>query len=176
MIIKSLNKIIFFFYIILFTNIAYANNQISYIDISYLLNNSSAGKSISSQIKKINDSNVKKLKIEEDKIKKEESDLISKKNVLSKNEYEKKLINFREKVKKYKITRNNFINDVNKKRINAEAGLIKELSPILAEYLEKNNISLVIQKKNIIIGKSELDITKDIIKILDKKIKKITIK
>ena len=79
MIIKSLNKIIFFFYIILFTNIAYANNQISYIDISYLLNNSSAGKSISSQIKKINDSNVKKLKIEEDKIKKEESDLISKK-------------------------------------------------------------------------------------------------
>lgn len=176
MIIKSLNKIIFFFYIILFTNIADANNQISYIDISYLLNNSSAGKSISSQIKKINDSNVKKLKIEEDKIKKEESDLISKKNVLSKSEYEKKLINFREKVKKYKITRNNFINDVNKKRINAEAGLIKELSPILAEYLEKNNISLVIQKKNIIIGKSELDITKDIIKILDKKIKKITIK
>ena len=176
MIIKSLNKIIFFFYIILFTNIAYANNQISYIDISYLLNNSSAGKSISSQIKKINDSNVKKLKIEEDKIKKEESDLISKKNVLSKSEYEKKLINFREKVKKYKITRNNFINDVNKKRINAEAGLIKELSPILAEYLEKNNISLVIQKKNIIIGKSELDITKDIITILDKKIKKITIK
>ena len=176
MIIKSLNKIIFFFYIILFTNIAYANNQISYIDISYLLNNSSAGKSISSQIKKINDSNVKKLKIEEDKIKKEESDLISKKNVLSKSEYEKKLINFREKVKKYKITRNNLINDVNKKRINAEAGLIKELSPILAEYLEKNNISLVIQKKNIIIGKSELDITKDIIKILNKKIKKITIK
>ena len=176
MIIKSLNKIIFFFYIILFANISYANNQISYIDISYLLNNSSAGKSISSQIKKINDSNVKKLKIEEDKIKKEESDLISKKNVLSKSEYEKKLINFREKVKKYKITRNNFINDVNKKRINAEAGLIKELSPILAEYLEKNNISLVIQKKNIIIGKSELDITKDIIKILDKKIKKITIK
>ena len=176
MIIKSLNKIIFFFYIILFTNIAYANNQISYIDISYLLNNSSAGKSISSQIKKINDSNVKKLKIEEDKIKKEESDLISKKNVLSKSEYEKKLINFREKVKKYKITRNNLINDVNKKRINAEAGLIKELSPILAEYLEKNNISLVIQKKNIIIGKSELDITKDIITILDKKIKKITIK
>ena len=176
MIIKSLNKIIFFFYIILFASISYANNQISYIDISYLLNNSSAGKSISSQIKKINDSNVKKLKIEEDKIKKEESDLISKKNVLSENEYEKKLINFREKVKKYKITRNNLINDVNKKRINAEAGLIKELSPILAEYLEKNNISLVIQKKNIIIGKSELDITKDIIKILDKKIKKITIK
>ena len=176
MIIKSLNKIIFFFYIILFANISYANNQISYIDISYLLNNSSAGKSISSQIKKINDSNVKKLKIEEDKIKKEESDLISKKNVLSENEYEKKLINFREKVKKYKITRNNLINNVNKKRINAEAGLIKELSPILAEYLEKNNISLVIQKKNIIIGKSELDITKDIITILDKKIKKITIK
>jgi outer membrane protein len=176
MIIKSLNKIIFFFYIILFANISYANNQISYIDISYLLNNSSAGKSISSQIKKINDSNVKKLKIEEDKIKKEESDLISKKNVLSENEYEKKLINFREKVKKYKITRNNLINDVNKKRINAEAGLIKELSPILAEYLEKNNISLVIQKKNIIIGKSELDITKDIITILDKTIKKITIK
>jgi Skp family chaperone for outer membrane proteins len=175
MISKSFNKIIFFC-IVLFTTCAYSNTEISYIDLNSLLNNSLAGKSISSQIEKINSSNVKKLKTEEKKIKKEEADVISQKNVLSESEYEKKLVNLRENIKIYNISRNNLIKETNKKRINAEATLIKELSPILAEYLEKNNISLVIQKKNIIIGKSELDITKDIIAILDKKVKKITIK
>ena len=44
-----------------------------------------------------------------------------------------------------------------------------------AEYSEKNSISMVLQKQNVIIGKKELDITKDIILILNEKIKKIDI-
>ena len=51
----------------------------------------------------------------------------------------------------------------------------KTLKPILSEYSEKNSISMVLQKQNVVIGKKELDITKDIIIILNEKIKKIDI-
>ena len=50
------------------------------------------------------------------------------------------------------------------------------MHPILTEYSSTNSISIVIQKKNIIIGKNELDITNDIMSILNKKIKKVDLK
>tara|TARA_B100000579_G_scaffold433893_1_gene453561 strand:- start:438 stop:611 length:174 start_codon:yes stop_codon:yes gene_type:complete len=51
--------------------------------------------------------------------------------------------------------------------------ILKTLSPILTEYSKNNNISLIMDKKNIIIGKTELNITKEILILLDEKIKKI---
>ena len=51
--------------------------------------------------------------------------------------------------------------------------ILKELKPILADYSKENSISLVLRKKNIIIGKNELDITDDIIQLLNNKIKEI---
>ena len=39
--------------------------------------------------------------------------------------------------------------------------------------LLENNISFILQKKNIIMGKTELDITDDVLKIIDKEVSKI---
>ena len=52
---------------------------------------------------------------------------------------------------------------------------MKEITPILTEYVTKNNISILLEKKNIVIGKSNLDITKTILVLLDEKIDKINI-
>ena len=43
----------------------------------------------------------------------------------------------------------------------------------MTEYSKKNSISLVITKQSIIIGKTELDVTNDILKLLNKKITKL---
>ena len=45
--------------------------------------------------------------------------------------------------------------------------------PILMDYSSEKSISFILPKQSIIIGKSELDITKDIVVILNKKIKSI---
>ena len=49
------------------------------------------------------------------------------------------------------------------------------MSPILKEYAEKNSISLILQKKNIVMGKKEIEITNEILSIANKKIKEIKI-
>ena len=43
----------------------------------------------------------------------------------------------------------------------------------MSEYSAKNSISLIIQKKNIVIGKSDLDITSQILKLVNAKIKSV---
>ena len=53
--------------------------------------------------------------------------------------------------------------------------ILKIVNDILAEYSTKNNILLIVDKKNIIIGKTLLDITDDILKIVDEKIEKISL-
>ena len=74
----------------------------------------------------------------------------------------------REEANEYRIKRRDSIDSLTKKRVEAQNKLINVINPILADYSKKNSISMIIQKKNIIIGKSELEITDDILKILDK--------
>ena len=53
---------------------------------------------------------------------------------------------------------------------------MESLQITLSEYAKDNDISLVMQKKNILLGKTELDITKDFINIFNEKIKIIELK
>tara|TARA_B100001250_G_scaffold185384_1_gene159435 strand:- start:2063 stop:2341 length:279 start_codon:yes stop_codon:yes gene_type:complete len=87
----------------------------------------------------------------------------------------KKIIELKNKANKYRNERNKDINSFNKKKIDATNKLLNTINPILVEYSDKNSISMIFQKKNIIIGKSNLDITNEILKIVDSKINKIKI-
>lgn len=173
---KKINKILIFLLFCSSSVFAEKSNKISYLDINLLLNDSLAGKSILLQLNEIDKKNKKKFTKETQLLKSEEDKIISQKNVINESDFKKKVQALRVKVKKFKVTRNKLINDLNIKKINAESELIRSLTPILGNYLEANNISIVIQKKNILIGRADLDITKDIVKILDQKVKKIKLK
>ena len=137
------------------------------------MNNSIAGKSISSQLENNHKKNILKFKNIEEELKKEEAEIISQKNVITKEEFEKKIIDLRDKANKFRKERNDNINNLNNQRLEATSKMITLVRPILSEFSDKNSISLIIDKKNIIIGKTLLDITDDILKIVDEKIGKI---
>ena len=169
--IKSLLLLIFF---IFFSKISLSEeNKVVYIDLNKIMNNSIPGKSISSQLEVNHKKNISKFKKIEEELKNEEAKIISQKNVISKEEFEKKIIDLRNKANKFRKERNNNINNLNNQRLEATAKMITLIRPILSEYSDKNSISLIIDKKNIIIGKTVLDITDDILKIVDEKIGKI---
>jgi len=157
----------------LYSNMALSNNDIYFIDIDFVMNNSLAGKSIIKELDEINKSSQNKFKKIEKNLLDEEKKIISKKNILSEQEYLKEAELFKKKVEDYKLSRNKKINDISKMKNNSQKKLIEALTPILAEYSQKNSISYIIPKQSIIIGKSELDLTKTIIEILNSKIKKI---
>ena len=67
------------------------------------------------------------------------------------------------------------INNFKKLKADNTNKLSKLINTILVEFSEDNSISLILQKKDLIIGKKELDITDKIIKIVNKKIQKFKI-
>ena len=139
------------------------------------MNSSEAGKSITSQLTTIHKKIMTELKKIEEELKKEESDLIKQKNVIGNEEFEKKLSLLRNKARDYQEQRKKSNDSINKKRMDATSDLVSLIQPILAEYANNNSISIIFQKKNIIIGKTELDITEDVLKILNENHKKIVI-
>ena len=169
--IRSLLLLIFF---IFFSKISLSEEyKVVYVDLNKIMHNSIAGKSITSQLENNHKKNISKFKNIEEELKKEEAEIISQKNVITKEEFEKKIIDLRDKANKFRKERNNNINNLNNQRLEATSKMITLVRPILSEFSDKNSISLIIDKKNIIIGKTLLDITDDILKIIDEKIGKI---
>ena len=60
-------------------------------------------------------------------------------------------------------------------RNKARGELLKTLNPILKKYMEDNNIRLVLDKKTVLLGDNKLDITDQIIKLLNKELKSLSI-
>ena len=150
-------------------------NKIVYIDMDLLISKSLAGKSINTQIKSQNKNNLEKFKKIESDIKKEDEDISNKKNIISEDEYKKMVSQLNKKIKNYRVMVSENVDKNNKLKISATKKLIKKLNPILSDYSEKNSISIILQKRDIIIGKNSLNITDDIIKILDENVKEIKI-
>ena len=136
---------------------------------------SKAGKSAINKLNKTNETNIKKFKKIEENLKKDENDLVAKRNILSQEEFNKNLQNLNKKIQEYRLQRQEAIEEVTKKRISATADFAQKIKPILADYAKENSIDMIIQKKNIIMGKSQLDITNKILTIVDSKISKIEI-
>ena len=153
--------------------IALANENIAFIDLNFILNNSVVGKSINTVINDLSKEKNKDFKVIESKIKRDENELISKKNIIEESIYNKKVNEIRIRINNYKLERQKYNKNLNDKKIKYNNLLLEKLNPIISGYVEKNSISIVLPKKMIIIGKKNLDITKQILEALDKSVKKI---
>ena len=173
--VKILRILILFFFLSV-PNLVNAEQKTVYVDMDLLINNSLGGKSITQQLDKINQSHLKKFKNLEDGLRAEENEIISQKNVITESEYLKKISLLKKNVIEYNQNKKKTIGRLNQKKITAQATLINSITPILAVYAKKNDISMVISKQNIIMGQIELDITNDILKLINKKITNIKLK
>tara|TARA_Y100000590_G_scaffold2309_1_gene3004 strand:+ start:2432 stop:2956 length:525 start_codon:yes stop_codon:yes gene_type:complete len=155
---------------------SFAEQKIVVLDLKFVLNNSKAGKGAQDFLKDTFNKNQKKFTDMEKKLKKEESDLLSKKTILSKEEYSKKSDELRKKVIDYQSERRQALEKIAALRTKSRETLIKKIDPILNSYIKENNISLVIDKKDVLGGQPENDITKIIIEKLNKELPSLNLK
>ena len=92
---------------------------------------------------------------------------------MAKEEFEEKIKLLRAEAQQYQTDRRTKIEELNKIGNDARSQILVALQPILAKYAEKNDISIIVDKKNVIVGKTNLDITKTIIDELNKKLPSI---
>ena len=170
-----MKKITLFIFIFFLNNIVNASTNVAYLDVQFIIDNSNLGKLYRSEIEKLQNKSNKNIKLKEKEIKQKEDEFKNQKNLLNQNEIKKKIDEINSMVKQYQILRN----DSNTKLTNKKKKFSKEilliLNPLLTKYVELNNINLVIEKKNVLVGVKSLDITKNILDIFNESTKNIKI-
>jgi Skp family chaperone for outer membrane proteins len=167
---KYIVKIFVITYLIFGITNSFAENKVVYIDMNKILNESKVGAFVEKELTKLHETKLGSFKKTEENLKKKEIDLISKRNILAKNEFDAKVKLLNEDAQNYQAERRKWFDDIAVKRNAARAEVLKSLDPIISDYFEKNKISLILYKSNIAIGNSELDITNTIIDELNIKL------
>ena len=166
-------KFILFFLLLSFKFQAIAETKIAFVDIDSIIYGSDVGKTMNINFEKSlreNDEKFKKIEIE---LKKKETDILNKKNILSETELNDKIRELRDEISLFQQKRGKANDNFRKLRLEQTNKLLQNLNKILANYAEKKSISIIIQKKNIVMGKTEHDITQEVFQIFNKEVRSI---
>ena len=163
----------FFIFILFFLNITQAKSSepIAYIDMDFIIKNSEIGKKTLNLINNQNEKNINELKKKEEILKDLENDIISKKNIISKEDFDKEVLMFKKKANKFKEDQSKMIEDFNNYKKKELDGILGKISPIINAYMEKKSVKILLDSKNILIGRSNLNLTNEVINEINEKIK-----
>jgi len=146
----------------------FANEKIAFIDLNFVYSNSKIGKKMIKEIENKKKEINKDFKDFQSKLNKEKEKIIAQKNVLSEDEYKKKIISLEDDLKKY----NEIISKKNKDLIDyqnkSKNEFVKKLQSTLQKYAIENSISMILRKEQILIGSNQLDVTKDVLELVNK--------
>ena len=145
-----------------------ANENIRYINVDEILNNSDLGKIIIDKLKKQNDINIDKIKTKENEIKKENEELTKLKNIITEEEFSKKLIILKKKIDDFNILKKELSDELNEFKKKEIKLFFEKINPIIEKYMEQNSIALILDKKNIFVARSDYDMTKELIDLINK--------
>ena len=159
-----------------FANTVNSEQNIAFIDMDRVISKSNSGSSILNQLNDINNKNLIFLKKEEKKFKEKEAKLISQKNIISETDFKTKVNMLKVEIDKYNQNRNKIITEFKKLKVDNTNKLLNLINPILIKFSNEKKISILLQKKDLIIGKTELDITEEVIKIINTEVKEFKIK
>ena len=163
------NLLIIFFIIINFTSLK-AEEKITFLNIDSLIQNSNFGKSTLKEIEDLNKKNLLELKKREQDIRKKEKDLINKKNIISEEEFKKNALVVKKEINEFNLYKKQIsVEFENKKDILNK--FFKKIRPVIEIYIDEKKISAVLNKKNIFIANKKYDITNDLIKVINEKVK-----
>ena len=168
---KIYKTLIIIILIIFFNENVVAQEKIKYINLDLIIKNTNAGKLILENLENKKKENIKNFKIQEDKIIDDEQDLVAKKNILSQEEFNSKLAALKKNLKIYKDEKQKKIQEFESNKKKLINNFFKQITPLIEDYVKINDIDLVVSKNNVFIASKKLDITNDIIEIIDEKIK-----
>ena len=158
-----------------FTNQVFSEQKIAFIDMDKVISTSKSGSSILKQLTDLNDKNLKFLKNEEKKFQEKETKLISQKNIISEKDFKNKVNELKSEIKNYNQNRNKMLADFNKLKIDNTNNLLKLINQLLFKFSDDKEIAIILQKKNLIVANTQLDITDEVIKIIDSEVKEFKI-
>jgi Skp family chaperone for outer membrane proteins len=174
---KKFNLI--FIIITLFTSISladkYPNTSIGIIDINKVLTESKAAKDATKQIEKIQVKSEEDSKKEDELIIQEREKLIEQQSVMAPEAFEVKVADFEKKVQSYQLERQEKLRKLDQMVQEARASILDEVKPIINDYANELGITVILEKNAVILSADDMDMTDQVIEILNKNLPKIKV-
>jgi outer membrane protein len=162
---------IFFFLLILPINLLNANEKTAFIDIDYILQNSNIGKKSLKTISDLNNKNIKELEEKNKSLIELEDSIRKKKNIISEVDFNKEVEAFQKKVKNFTNQKNQTVKKFNDFRKKELEKIFKLFNPIISNYMKQNSINILIDAKNIFMGNDSVNLTENVLKIINDELK-----
>ena len=168
---KSLKLFFFCLFVFYQSNIYSSEQKIVYLNLDEIIQKSIPGKIILQELQDQNKKNLEKFKSKRSNLLDQEKDIIKKKNILSKEEFEAKASDLNKKMKTFNKEREQTFlkfEEEKKKKLN---NFLSKITPLIETFVKENSINIVLNEKNLFIASKNFDITNQIVEIVNKNIK-----
>ncbi|WP_440651323.1 OmpH family outer membrane protein [Candidatus Pelagibacter sp. HIMB1495] len=147
-----------------------AKENYKFLNIDTIVQETKIGQLMLSKIKELDQSNIQKLKILDDELRKKESEVKSKKNILSEQEFENEINKYRNNINEFKKKKEMMVKKLKDTKNEELKIFFNTINPIIENYMEKNAIDIIFNSKTIYMGIDESDLTEKLIKEINNKI------
>ena len=159
------------FLILLSSNNSFSEEKIAFIDIDYIIQNSSIGKKMLTEINDIDKKNINSLNKKNKILKDLELEINNKKNIISEEAFKLEVISFRKKLQDFTNEKNKMANEFNDYKKKKIQDIFEIITPVINEYMENNSLDILLDKKNIFIGRKKVNLTEELLDEINNKIK-----
>ena len=169
---RYLNRLILIIIIFFtFINTSISKENIAFVNVDYLIQNSNIGKKSLANINDKDKKNLDNLKKKNKILQDLESSIKKKKNVISDEAYNKEVIDFKKKLQEFSKEKNKIVKEFNVFKKKEIENIFKKINPIINNYMEENSVNLLFDSKNIFMGAKKLNLTDDILKKINNELK-----
>ena len=148
-----------------------ADQKIVYLNLDAIVQNSVPGKLILEQLDTRKNKDIENFKLREKRLRDKEIDIIKKKNIISKEEFENQVSLLRNEMNIYNEEKEKIFLEFEKNKNKKLNVFLEKITPIIENFVKDNSINIVLNEKNLSIASKKFDITDEIIELVNKTIK-----
>tara|TARA_E500000178_G_scaffold180217_1_gene178904 strand:+ start:768 stop:1280 length:513 start_codon:yes stop_codon:yes gene_type:complete len=163
--------LIIFLFFFLNIHASSADQKIVYLNLDAIVQNSVPGKLILEQLDTRKNKDIENFKLREKRLRDKEIDIIKKKNIISKEEFENQVSLLRNEMNIYNEEKEKIFLEFEKNKNKKLNVFLEKITPIIENFVKDNSINIVLNEKNLFIASKKFDITDEIIELVNKTIK-----
>lgn len=146
------------------------------LDVEKIVKESSAMRDIQNKVSKKQDEYQKEVTKKQDELESEQKRIEGKKNVLSKEAFEKETKGFEKKIDDLKTFVDKKQNSLKKASMESMSKVNDKIKDIIADISKERELDVIVPASQTLYYKDELDISSEVLKRLNKKITKVDVK
>ena len=154
---------------------AYPNTSIAIVDLNLVLSDSKAAKNATKQFEAFQKSTEDEILASDKKMLEERNKLIEQQSVIAPEAFELKAKDYEKKLQTYQVEKQEKLRKLEGGLQRARNEILENVKPILEELSKELGVTVILEKNSVLLSASNMDITENLIKKLNKKLPKIKV-